>query len=795
MSLISIRRLKLFKKRRALASEKVAAEAQFRPEIKGRGKPRFSFWLKPFVFLFLFVLIIAYFLSYTPSRLLPLLKPGDIAPQDIISPIDLTVEDTETTQKRREEAERAVLPVYTLDLNIYLNTEDKLRMFFSLGRDWAKTPAQTALPAREFAAILAEKTGIELDEPDLNLWRKTGFSPEMEVALSESLRRVFERGILRSKALFLRGEAERGFIISQATRPERMVHIRDVLDLKEARELLFQEIEKLSLPARTRQLLFELGSLLLSPNLNFNRVETDRRREEARARVETVYYRIKKGKVIIRKGDEVTPETVKLVALINQNLEFRSGWGKNFLAHFFLFALLLITVWFYLKNLLPQEVALNRFLLIGTLLILSLLLNKISISLATIFSESARFPFLTEASSYNFAFPLQVGSLIISFLTVSHLALIYAILNSLLVGLLLQADFYLMLYAFIGSLAAIYGLKLYGDHNRISTLRAGIMMVTPVNMFLALIIYLIRLPSGMSFEFLGMIIMAIIGGLLNGALAFLLLPLFENGFRILTKARLIELTNSDLPIFRQMALEAPGSYHHSLIVSTLAENAAEAIKVNPLLVRAGALYHDIGKMKRPEYFIENVTRNSSAHEELNPQLSALVIINHVKDGLELARKLRLPDKIKEIIAQHHGNSLVRYFYEKAKEKYDPELHRVGEESYRYPGPPPQSKEAALIMLADSVEAASRSLSSHDRDTLKRMIHEIFQNYVEDGQLDECDLSFKDLHKIANSFLETLDTIYHPRLKYPSFDFEGKKKPRQPQKKTNHGPNNQPAKKT
>jgi len=795
MSLISIKRLKLFKKKRALASEKLAAGAQFRPEIKGQGKPRFLFEAKPFIFLFLFVFIIAYFLSYTPSRLLPLLKPGDIAPQDIISPIDLTVEDTETTQKRREEAERAVLPVYTLDLNIYLNTEDKLRMFFSLGRDWAKTPAQMALPTREFAAILAEKTGIELDEQDLNLWRKTGFSPEMEVALSESLRRLFERGILRSKALFLRGEAERGFIISQTTRPERLVHIQDVLDLKEARELLSQEMEKLSLPPRTRQLLFELGSLLLSPNLNFNRVETDRRREEARARVETVYYRIKKGKVIIRKGDEVTPETVKLVALINQNLEFRSGWGKNFLAHFCLFALLLITVWFYLKNLLPQAEALNRFLLIGTLLILSLLLNKISLSVAAIFSESARLPFLAEASSYNFAFPLQVGSLIISFLTVSHLALIYAILNSLLVGLILQADFYLMLYAFIGSLAAIYGLKFYGDYNRISTLRAGVMMVTPVNIFLALIIYLIRLPSGLSFEFLGMIIMAIIGGLLNGALAFLLLPLFENGFRILTNARLIELTNSDLPIFRQMALEAPGSYHHSLIVSTLAEKAAEAIKVNPLLVRAGALYHDIGKMKRPEYFIENVPRNPRAHEELNPQLSALVIINHVKDGLELARKLRLPDKIKEIIAQHHGSSLVRYFYEKAKEKYDPELHRVGEESYRYLGPPPQSKEAALIMLADSVEAASRSLSSHDRDTLKRMIHEIFQKYVEDGQLDECDLSFKDLHKIANSFLDTLDAIYHPRLKYPSFDFEARKKSRRPQNKTNYGPNNQPAKKT
>lgn len=794
MTFISFKRIKLFKKRVFLSSEK-GLPPESRAEIKNYQRPKFAFWRSPFVFLLLIVLIIAYFLTYTPTRSLPLLKPGDIASKDIVSPIDLTIEDTETTQKRQEEAEKAVLPVYTLDLNIYLNTEDKLRMFFSLGRDWAKAPSPTALSAKEFANILAEKTGLELEAQELELWRKTGFTPEMEVGLSDSLRRVFERGILRSKALFFRGEAERGFIISEETKPERLVRIQDVLDLKEARELLLAELGKLSLTSRSRQLLFELGNLLLSPNLNFNRVETDRRREEARARVDTVYYRIKKGKVIIRKGDEATSETVKIIALINQNLELRSSWGRNFLAHFFLFSLLLLSVWFYLKSLYPYNVALNRFLLMGTLLILSLLFNKLALSLAAIFSESARWPFLAEVGSYYFAFPFQVGPLIVAFLTTSHLALIYAILNSLLAGFVLQADFYLMLYAFMGSLAAIYGLKLYGNHNRISTLRAAIMIVTPINIFLALIIYLIRVPSGLSLEPLGMVIMAIIGGFFCGALAFLLLPLFENGFHILTKAKLIELINSDLPIFRQMALEAPGSYHHSLIVSTLAEKAAKDLKLDPLLVKAGALYHDIGKIKRPEYFIENVSRNPNAHEELNPQLSALVIINHVKDGVDLAKKLRLPEKIKEIIAQHHGNSLVRYFYEKAKEKYDPQLHRIGEESYRYPGPRPQSKEAAIIMLADSVEAASRSLSSHDQDTLKRLINDILQSYVEDGQLDECELSLKDLHRIANSFLETLDTIYHPRLKYPSFDFEGLKKRRQRQRKANHGSNNQSTEKT
>ncbi len=795
MSFFSVRRLKLFKKTLPLRPTQPKPQSLFKASPEARSF-KWKLLLNPFVFLFLFVFIIAYVLSYTPTKSLPVLKPGDIAPSDIVSPVDLTIEDTETTEKRRLEAENAVLPVYSLDLNAYLNTEDKLRMFFALGRDWTKTPPQTALKPAEFAAILAQKTGIEVEPQDLELWRRTGFTAEIEEALSQALNLVFNRGILRSKALFLRGETERGFNISEPTGPERTVRVQDVLDLKEARQLLASEIKKTNIPGRTQQLLTELGGSLLSPNLNFNRVETERRKEEARARVETVFYRLKKGKVIIRKGDEASAETIKLISLINQNLELRSGWGKNFLATFLLFTLLLLTVWFYHKSLFAYDVALNRFLLMGSLLLLSLVLGKISISLAGIFSQHARWAFLAEVSSYYYAIPLQAGTLIITFLTINHLALILAIINSLLAGFLTQGDFYFMVYVFIGSLAAIYGIKYYGRRNRGSTLKAGILFVGPINIILALITLLTRQTPPLPLEPLGLVLMAEIGGVLSGVVGFLLLPGFETIFGILTQAKLLELTNSDLPIFRQMALEAPGSYHHSLIVATLAEKAAAAIKADPLLVRAGALYHDIGKVKRPEYFIENTARNPDAHKELSPQLSALVIINHVKDSVELARKLRLPEKIRELIAQHHGNSLVRYFYEKAKESYDQEMNRVGEETYRYPGPPPLSKEAALILLADSVEAASRSLSSPNQDNLKRMINDIFESYIQDGQLDECDLSFKDLRKIAASFLETLDSIYHPRVKYPSFDFEGKKrKKKEPKSGPNHGRNNQPAKKT
>jgi uncharacterized domain HDIG len=316
------------------------------------------------------------------------------------------------------------------------------------------------------------------------------------------------------------------------------------------------------------------------------------------------------------------------------------------------------------------------------------------------------------------------------------------------------------------------------------------MVLAPFNVILILVFHLIK-QSFSDLRVLGTeLFSAILGGLLSAAVAFVLIPIFESLFSFLTPSKLHELTNSDLPIFRQLALEAPGTYHHSLIVATLAEKAAEEIKANSTLVKAGGLYHDIGKLKRPEYFSENQNPVSNIHRDLTPSLSTLVIINHVKDGVDLGKKLRLPKQIIELIAQHHGTAIVRYFYQKAKEKYDPELHKIEAEDFRYPGPTPRSKEAGLIMLADSVEAATRSLKSPTRENLKRVITEIFNTHLQDGQLDDCGFSLKELRIIANSFLSTLYAIYHPRPTYPGFEFEKKTEKKEEDKK-NNGNNKKP----
>jgi putative nucleotidyltransferase with HDIG domain len=466
----------------------------------------------------------------------------------------------------------------------------------------------------------------------------------------------------------------------------------------------------------------------------------------------------------------------------------------NFLGTFLLFGLRLLTLWYYLKSFLRPKTAIKNYLMMGVSLILSLLFFKLSLFLAETFSQSTDFSLLSYIESYRYAFPYQFGVLLFAFLTTPPIALIYTVINSMLVGYLFKVNLYLVFFSLIGGFAAIYGIKYYGSHKRTSMFRAGLFLIAPINMFIIIIFHLIRERIGPVDLFVSESLMGVLGGILSAALAFLFLPVFENIFGFVTETKLLELSNSDLPIFRTLAMEAPGSYHHSLVVASLAEKAAEQIRLDPVLVKAGALYHDIGKIKRPEYFIENQARNPDMHKDLKPSMSTLVIVNHVKEGVELAKKLKLPKKIREIIEQHHGKSLVRYFFEKAKAEYDPEMQKIGEESYRYAGPVPKTKEAALVMLADSVEAASRSIESPTKPHLSRMITEIFNNYLQDGQLDDCNISIRDLRIIADSFLQTLHTVYHPRVEYPGFDFEGKKKKKNQAKKNNNDRSHQSAKK-
>jgi len=784
MPLISFKDLKLFKPSPPTPVRK--------PDQAEQGGLPGRILRNPFFLIAVSTLVLATILSYLPSKTVSALKPGDIAPEDIIAPADLTIEDTETTDMRRNEAAGAVLPVYKLDPNVMLNTADHVRQFFAFGREWMQAPTPHDYAA--LRAVVQEQFGLDFSLDMLRSLDREGFASELEASLLSLLENVSAPGLILSKSLFVNREAERGLNLKRPGGSERSVKTDEILEIREAKGKLTAEINTLELSARRKGLLISLSHGFLTPNVAYDRVETEIRRTNAWSAVETIFFTIKKGRVIIRKGDEAGANTVRMITAINRAIQDQGAWFRAFIGAFLLFALLLITLWYYLRSLSAPATALRYFRMMMLTLFLSLLLYKLGLFMGGALSSHTRVFLFSHAEAYKFLLPVQFGALLFAFLTTNAVALIYVVLNSLLVGFLAEADFFLLLFSLVGGLAAIYGIKFYGRAKRTHTLRAGFFIATPINIFVAITIHLVQTRQTGVDILAAETFLAVMGGLMSAALAFLFLPIIENLFRFVTQSKLLELTNSESNILRQLAIEAPGSYHHSLIVAALAEKAAEKIKLDPLLVKAGALYHDIGKIKMPEYFIENKDRKHDAHKDLAPSMSTLVIVNHVKEGVEIARKERLPEKVKDIIEQHHGNSVVRYFYQKAKEKYDPEIHTVGEESFRYPGPPPQTKEAALVMLADSVEAASRSLRLHKDEHLTRVIRDIFDNYLEDGQLDDCAFSLREIRTIAQSFLATLQTIFQPRVEYPGFDFESKKKTEkngEANSRTPHDRNHQP----
>ncbi|HWQ68655.1 MAG TPA: HDIG domain-containing protein [Patescibacteria group bacterium] len=369
------------------------------------------------------------------------------------------------------------------------------------------------------------------------------------------------------------------------------------------------------------------------------------------------------------------------------------------------------------------------------------------------------------ASAIEYSIPVAIGGLLLAILFNSRLAFAGALAISILTALLAADGFRFFLYSLVSSLAAIFALV--GRKDRSILLKAG-MAVGLANLYSVLAWSLL---SG-STERLGFYLLCgLVGGLFVAVLSLGVLPLFEYLFEVATDFRLLELCNLNHPLLKEMILKAPGTYHHSVMVGTLAEAAAEAIGANTMLCRVGAYYHDIGKITKPSYFVENQQNVRSRHDKLGPNLSSLVIVSHVKAGVELGRTYGLPPAVLEMIPQHHGTRLTIFFYHKAKGTEESDQGEVHEEKFRYPGPKPQTKEAAILMLADAVEAASRTLTDPTPGRFQVLVAKIVNAVFVDGQLRECELTFSELRLIEESFVRILCGIYHRRVEYPGFAFE------------------------
>ena len=335
-----------------------------------------------------------------------------------------------------------------------------------------------------------------------------------------------------------------------------------------------------------------------------------------------------------------------------------------------------------------------------------------------------------------------------------------AFLSAIVTSLLLGKPFPYFLYFAVAGLMGVWGAR--SCRTRGALIQAGL-FISLSNLAMVTAFKLLEYPVGAQELFIGQVF-AVSGGLLTGILAVGLTPIMETAFKYTSNIRLLELLNLHQPLLRDLMLVAPGTYHHSLVVGQMVEAAAEAIGANPLLAKAAAYYHDIGKVKKPGYFVENQARENK-HEKLAPSMSSLILISHVKDGVDLARKHKLGEPLEAIIRQHHGTGFITYFYHKAKDQAA-NPHQVNIEDYRYPGPKPQTKEAGLVLLADQVEAASKVLTDPTPARIQGMVQKIINRVFADGQLDECELTLKDLHLIAKSFNKILSGIFHQRIHYP-----------------------------
>jgi hypothetical protein len=357
--------------------------------------------------------------------------------------------------------------------------------------------------------------------------------------------------------------------------------------------------------------------------------------------------------------------------------------------------------------------------------------------------------------------PIFCYGIIMRIVLFSEAAIIFSIIFSIIMGFMFENSFPVLLYTLLGNILASY---FSGKcENRNTVLKAGLysasVMALIVLLFDALLgNSLLNAPAKVAF--------VIFNGVGSSFIALGLLPVIENVFSYTTDIKLLELANLEHPLLEEMMMNAPGTYHHSILVGNLSKAASDSIGAHPLMARVSSYYHDIGKLKMPHYFIENRTGNDDVHKALTPNMSALIILSHVKEGIEMARQYRLGRKITEMIGQHHGTSLVSYFYNRAKELEDPKLHVIEEKDFRYAGPKPQTKEAGIIMLADSVEAASRILDDPTPKRIETHVQEIIEKIFLDGQLDECELTLKDLHAIQKSFIAILIGIFHHRIEYP-----------------------------
>ncbi len=695
---------------------------------------------------------------------LPEWESGEVATQDVVVPYDLTLPDEAATEALREEARASVLPVYDF--------EPRLQLELASGVGEMFTACRAGVGGDELVAA----AGLQIPEPMLMVLADSECGPQLERALIEVVLQVGQTRIVDDlKALERRGS--QGLVIRNLeTNGEQPASLGEVSGAIDARagledELRTRLLEQDAVARRWIKPTLEFLGANLEPNLVFSRAETARRVRDAAEQVTPMSRVFRRGQVLIRRGDSVSHAVGSTLRLIND--QRRDITKYSTLAGITLLMALMVAGWSRILRRFagisgwPRELS-----MVYLLMILFVALNRLGVFVATSMAVNSAAVWWS-VDAYLWGLPYAAGPITIFVLLGMQPAVLFAVFTALTAGILLGGDFEVEVYALAAGLVGALALHRLSDRGRLS--RVGL-AVGACNVVVVGILALYRgfpeMPETMALSALA----AFVGGPLAVAVAASLLPVFEWLFGVTTDMRLLELSNQNLPLLKQLSLDAPGTYQHCLAVGNLAEAGADVVGAHALLLRVCAYYHDVGKVQKPEYFVEN-QRGVNPHDIVSPSMSSLVIQSHVKEGLEIAVKEKLPLPIRQAIATHHGTKLIHYFYNKAKENADPDLGEVREIDYRYPGPKPHTKELGILLLADAVEAAARTLEVPSPSKIQSMIDRIFTDALEDGQLDDCALTFSELDKIASAFLWVLTNMYHHRIDYPGFEFDRRQRKR------------------
>lgn len=671
------------------------------------------------ILLFVSVFVLSYLLLITAIKPQQYsLEVGDIPRSDIKAPRDTI--DERATKEAEDKALEKVDKQYTQKAEVKKQAEDNVILLFEklntiINNQSAQTATSTSVESN--VSELKKIEGIALSEDEYK--ELLNIPKEQLSSLQKDILNIIDKTY------------------------EKNINEKDDESLNIARDSAVSLVEKLNLADKLKYVLEELVKGQINPNCFYDEEKTQELIDETRKSVAKVV--IKQNQIIVKEGVPVTQNQLDILSDLGMLDD-----GKN------------TSIYLYVYIVLAMFVGIIMFLQY----------NYIDRNYSEIFKNTKKITLISVINLMTLVFARTIGlvspflipfacaPILLTLLINYKISIVISILNVIVISIATGFDAQVMMLGVISSILGATLLKKMQQRNELlySTLYlsiVGVIITVSTGILISSNLREVLIKSGITF----------IGGVLSGIFALGILPFLEGTFNEVTTLKLLELSNPNHPLLKKLLMEAPGTYHHSMLVANLAEMASEEVGANSVIVRIGSYYHDVGKTERPYFFGENQMGGENPHNHMTPNLSAKIIISHVKDGIELARKHNLPKVIQDIIGEHHGTTLVKYFYYTMKNNSEnPE--EVKEEDYRYPGPIPNSKEAGIIMLADSVEAAVRSIKEPSEDKIKEMINNIISDKLSCGQLNDCNLTIKDIEKIKKCFLTALNGIYHHRIEYP-----------------------------